>query len=74
MRSQKLRMEARREAAAAQAAERRHAGIVPAGDEMLLDELAQLALAHDCVVDAEAGKLDLARTGTGTETLFTTQS
>ena len=48
-------------AAAAQAAERGHARIVPAGDIVLLDELAQLALGHDGVVDAEAGKLDLAR-------------
>ena len=51
----------RREAAAAQAAERRHPRIVPAGDDALLHELAQLALAHHRVVDAETGKLDLAR-------------
>ena len=50
-----------RVAAAAQAAQRRHARIVPAGDIALLDEAAQLALGHDGVVDAEARKLDLAR-------------
>ena len=51
----------RREAAAAQAAERRHPRIVPARDDALLHELAQLAFAHHRVVDAETGKLDLAR-------------
>ena len=46
-------------APAAQAAQGRHAGIVPAGHEALLHQLAQLALGHDRVVDAQAGKLDL---------------
>ena len=46
-------------AAAAQAAERRHARIIPAGDIILLDQLAKLALGHDGVVNAETGKLDL---------------
>ena len=46
-----------RETAAAQTAQRRHTRIVPA----LLHELAELALRHDRVVDAKAGKLDLAR-------------
>lgn len=50
-----------RKAAAAQAAQRRHARIVPAGDDALLHELAELALRHDRVVDAKAGKLNLAR-------------
>ena len=50
-------------AAAAQSAERRHARIVPAGDDALFDEAAQLALGHDRVVDAEAAELDLARLG-----------
>ena len=51
----------RREAAAAQAAQRRHTRIVPAGDDSLFDELSELALRHDRVIDAKAGKLDLAR-------------
>ena len=51
----------RREAAAAQAAQRRHTRIVPAGDDALLHKLAELALRHDRVIDAKAGKLDLAR-------------
>jgi hypothetical protein len=33
-------------AAAAEAGERRHARVVPAGDDLLGDELEQLALAH----------------------------
>ena len=46
-------------ASSSQTAERRHTRIVPAGDIILLDQLAQLALGHDGVVDAETGKLDL---------------
>ncbi len=46
-------------APAAQAAEGRHTGIVPAGDPSLLHQLAELALAHDGVVDTQSGKLDL---------------
>ena len=49
-----------RVAAAAQAAEGRHPGVVPAGDLALLDELAQLTLGHDRMVDAQTGELDLA--------------
>ena len=51
----------RREAAAAETAQRRHARIIPAGDIVLLHKLAQLALGHDGIVDAKARKLDLAR-------------
>ena len=50
-----------RVAAAAQAAERRHARVVPAGNAPGLDQQAELALGHDGVVNAESGKLDLAR-------------
>ena len=46
-------------APAAQAAEGGHPGIVPAGDSPLLHQPAELALAHDGVVDAETGELDL---------------
>ena len=46
-------------APAAQAAQGGHPGVVPAGDPALLHQLAQLALAHDGVVDAQPGKLDL---------------
>ena len=53
----------RRIAAAAQTAERRHPGIVPAGHAALFHKAAQLALAHHGIVDAETGKLDLARLG-----------
>ena len=52
-------------AAAAQTAERRHTRIVPAGDAVLLDQLAKLALGHDGVVDAEARELYLARLDAG---------
>ena len=50
-------------APAAQTAEGRHPGIVPAGDSPLLHQLPELALAHDGVVDAQAGKLDLPGVG-----------
>ena len=43
----------------AQTAQGGHPGVVPAGDLALLHELAQLALGHDGVVDAQPGKLDL---------------
>ena len=46
-------------ASSSQTAERRHTRIVPAGDIILLDQLAQLAFGHDGVVDAETGELDL---------------
>ena len=46
-------------APAAQTADGGHTGIVPAGDVVLLHQLAQLALAHDRVVNAQPGKLDL---------------
>src|SRR5439155_21360357 len=42
-----------------QAAEGGHAGIVPTGDEALVDELHQLALAHHGVAEAEARELIL---------------
>ena len=48
-------------ASAAQTAEGGHTGIVPAGNAALLDEPSQLALAQNGIVDAEAGKLYLAR-------------
>ena len=47
-------------AAAAEAAERGHAGIVPAAHVPLFDQLAELSLAHHGVVDAEPRKFDLA--------------
>ena len=47
-------------AAAAQTAQGRHTGIVPTGHTALLHQLAQLALGHDGVVDAQTGKFDLA--------------
>ena len=62
MRAQKSRIGFRRVAAAAQAADRRHARIVPAGHVPLLHELQQLALAHHRVVQVEARELDLLRT------------
>mmetsp|Transcript_82104 Transcript_82104/g.145037 ORF Transcript_82104/g.145037 Transcript_82104/m.145037 type:complete len:405 (+) Transcript_82104:1424-2638(+) len=37
-----------------------HTGIIPATNDLLLDKLQQLALAHDGVGQVEAGKLDLA--------------
>ena len=40
-------------APAAQAAEGGHPGIVPAGDPAFLHQFAELALAHDRVVDAK---------------------
>ena len=42
-----------------QAAEGGHTGIVPAGDAAFLHQFSQLALGHDGVVDAQAGKFDL---------------
>ena len=47
-------------APAAQSAEGRHTGIVPAGDPACLHQKTQLALGHDRVVDAQTGKFDLA--------------
>ena len=46
-------------ASAAQAADGRHPGVVPAGHIVLLHQLAQLALGHNGVVDAQTGELDL---------------
>ena len=46
-------------APAAQAAERGHPGIIPAGDIAVLHKGAELPLAQHGVVDAKAGKLDL---------------
>ncbi len=46
-------------AAAAQSRQGRHARVVPAGDVSLLDQAAQLALAHDSVIYAEPGKFNL---------------
>ena len=39
-------------------------GIVPAGDEVLVDELHELALAHHRVAEAQPGELVLVRQGT----------
>ena len=50
-----------RVAAAAQAADRRHPRVVPAGDVLLLHELQQLALAHHRVGQVEPRELDLLR-------------
>ncbi len=47
----------RGDAAAAQAADGRHSGIVPARNEALVDELHELALAHHRVAEAQAGEL-----------------
>ncbi len=49
----------RRVAAAAQAHERPHARVVPAGDEALLDELEELPLGHDGVREVQAREFDL---------------
>ena len=48
-------------APAAQAAQSGHPGVVPAGHPALFYQLAQLALGHDGVVDAQPGELDLPR-------------
>ena len=58
-----------RVSAAAQAAYCGHTRVVPAGDTVFFNELAQLALGHNRVVDAESCKLDLARLG-GNGTVF----
>ncbi len=50
-----------RVAAAANAADRRHARIVPPAHVLLVHELQQLPLAHDGVVQVQARKLDLLR-------------
>ena len=52
-----------RKAAAANAAERGHARIVPAADALFLHELEELALAEHGVGDVEAVELDLLRRG-----------
>ena len=51
----------RREAAAADAGEGRHARIVPAVDVLFLHELQQLALAEQRVGEVEAVEFDLLR-------------
>jgi len=48
-------------AAAADAGKGRQSRIIPAADVSFLDELEQLALAHDGITQAEPGELDLAR-------------
>lgn len=48
-----------RVAAAAQTAQGRHAGIVPAGDDAFLNKAPEFALAEHGVVDAEPCKLNL---------------
>ena len=53
----------RRVAAAAQAADRRHARVVPAADVPSAHELQQLALAHHRVVQVQPRELDLLRRG-----------
>ena len=50
-------------APSAHADERGHAGVVPAGDEVLLDQAAQVALGELGVRHVEARKLDLPRAG-----------
>ncbi len=57
-------------APAAQAAQGGHTGIVPAGHPALLHQLAQLALAHHGVVDAQPGELDLPGLVMGMDTLL----
>ena len=44
---------------AADAAERRHARIVPAADQALLDQFEQLALAHEGIGQVQAGEFIL---------------
>jgi hypothetical protein len=63
MRSQNARTASGVIAATPHAAQRRHARVVPAGDVLLLDHAAQLALAHDRVAQVEPGELDLLRVG-----------
>ena len=48
-----------REAAAPEAGDGRHARVVPAVDELRLDELEQAALGEDGVAEVEPGELDL---------------
>ena len=74
MRSQKSRIDFRRVAAAAKAADRRHARIVPAGDVLLLHELQQLALAHHRVVQVQPRELDLLRAQPASAAISSTQS
>ena len=54
-----------REAAAADAGDRRHARIVPAAHPAVLDEAQQQALRQDGVGDVQAGELVLARMHAG---------
>ena len=51
----------RRVTAPAEAAERRHARIVPTGNMALLHQAAEVALAHDGVCEVQPGELDLPR-------------
>ena len=51
----------RRVAAPAQPGDRRHARVVPAVDDLLVDELPELSLARDHVADVEARELVLVR-------------
>ena len=61
MAAQKLRIASGRVAAAANAGDGRHAGIVPAAHASLLHQLQQLALAEQGVGQVEAVELDLLR-------------
>ena len=54
-------------AAATHAGDGGHAGVVPAGHALLLDELEQAALGHHRVGEVEAGELDLLGLGGGVE-------
>src|ERR1700677_1038951 len=60
----------RGDAAAAQAGDGGHAGIVPGGDNFIVDELEELALAHDGVTEAEPGKFVLPWEGAGEVEIF----
>ena len=59
IRSAKARIASGPVAPPAHPGDRRHAGIVPAGDVAVLDQAEQLALAQHRVVEVEAGELDL---------------
>ena len=61
MRAQKSRIGFRRVAAATKPGDRRHPRIVPAADELLLDQRQQLPLAHHRVIQIQPRELDLLR-------------
>ena len=54
-------------AAAAQTGNRRHPGIVPAGNMPAFDQLAQFTFAHDRIRQIQASELDLPRPGINIE-------